>query len=197
MAKDYQGTSVVVKAVDNAGNVIERRCKIPGMPAFMLGVNAGLCRMGSHKRYKAEQGFWYGLEFSRMLLPSINLFLSTAMANSKREKGKKFYETDIIPVEIGFRKKFSLDRLSPFFHVRLGFAWWQRSMVREVIHGAVDDSAGAVNPTIGFGVGSWLHMGRNWFLNLQADYTHFFNDGNDSQNARTLTRFGFGVKYRM
>ncbi|MCK4673007.1 hypothetical protein KAT67_03375, partial [candidate division WOR-3 bacterium] len=198
--KDYQGSSVLVRAVDNAGNTTEISCKIPRAPVFILGVNAGLFRMQSPNKNNKELGYCYGLEFTRMLSRSISFYLNTMMGKIEKEVGNELYKTNIIPFEIGFRKEFNLGSISPFFNIGSGFVWWQKSLNGEVIVTASDDGRGVVDTSIGSGVGSRFYLGRNWLLNLHANYTHFFSNGQYSfglDDANTLIRFGIGIQYSM
>ncbi len=198
ITKDYQGSSVSVRAVDNAGNTTEISCKIPRAPVFILGVNAGLFRMQSPNKNNTEVGYCYGLEFTRMLSRSISFYLNTMMGKIEKEIDNEFYKTNIIPFEIGFRKEFNLGSISPFFNICSGFIWWQNSLNGEVIVTAGDDGRGFVDTSIGSGVGSRFYLGRNWLLNLHANYTHFFSNGQYSfglDDANMLIRFGIGIQY--
>jgi hypothetical protein len=195
--RDYRSAFLVARAVDGAGNMTERSCRIPGVPTFVLGVNAGLCAVASDRGDEAESGFWYGIQFSRTLWPGVSFFVSTAIARTNGKMGDALNTTDIMPIEIGLRQSFDMGRLSPFLYIRSGFAWSQMSTVRQALSGAVNDNGVIVDPTMGFGVGTWLYVGGNWYLNLHADYTHVFNEGNDSENAKALTRIGFGIQDRM
>jgi len=195
--KDYRGAFVVARAVDGAGNITERSCRIPGVPVFALGVNAGLCAVASDRGDEAEKGFWYGIQFSRMLWPGVSFFVITTIARSHGKMGDALNATDIMPIEIGLRKSFEMGRVSPFLYIRSGFAWSQVSTARRILPGAVNDNGITVDPTMSFGAGCWFYVGGNWFLNLHADYTHFFSEGQDPGNAKALTRIGFGIQDRM
>ena len=198
--KDYQGSSVSVRAVDNAGNTTEISCKIPRAPVCILGVNAGMFRMQSPNKNNTELGYYYGLEFTRMLSHSISFYLNTTMGSIKKEIDNELYKTNIIPFEVGFRKEFNLGYISPFFNIGSGFIWWQKTLNGEVIVAAGDDGRGVVDTSIGSGVGSRFYLGGNWLLNLHANYTHFFSNGQYSfglDDANTLIRFGLGIQYSM
>ena len=90
--------------------------------------------------------------------------------------------------------------ISPFFNIGSGFIWWQKTLNGEVIVAAGDDGRGVVDTSIGSGVGSRFYLGGNWLLNLHANYTHFFSNGQYSfglDDANTLIRFGLGIQYSM
>lgn len=198
--KDYQGSSVSVRAVDNAGNTTEISCKIPRAPVCILGVNAGMFRMQSPNKNNTELGYCYGLEFTKMLSRGISFYLNTTMGSIKKEIDNELYKTNIIPFEVGFRKEFNLGYISPFFNIGSGFIWWQKTLNGEVIVAAGDDGRGVVDTSIGSGVGSRFYLGGNWLLNLHANYTHFFSNGQYSfglDDANTLIRFGLGIQYSM
>jgi hypothetical protein len=195
--KDYRSPFIVARAIDPAGNMIERSYRIPGGPTFALGVTAGICAVDSDRGDEAERGFWYGIQFSRTLWPGVSFFLSATVAKSNGEMGDALNATDIMPVEIGIRKSFDTGRVSPFLYIRSGLAWSQISPARQIIPGPVGDERVTVNPTIGFGVGAWLNIGSTWYLNLHADYTHVFSEGNNANNTQALTRIGFGIQDRM
>lgn len=198
--KDYQGSFVSVRAIDSAGNTTEICCKIPRAPVCILGVNAGMFRMQSPNKNNTELGYYYGLEFTRMLSHSISFYLNTTMGSIKKEIDNELYKTNIIPFEVGFRKEFNLGRISPFFNIGSGFIWWQKTLNGEVIVAAGDDGRGVVDTSIGSGVGSRFYLGGNWLLNLHANYTHFFSNGQYSfglDDANTLIRFGLGIQYSM
>ena len=198
ISKDYQSSSVLVRAVSNAGNTIERKRRIPPRPAFRLGVNVGLFSMGGQNSYNTELGYCCGLEFASLVSRSISFYLNTGMGRIEKDVvGSELYRTVIIPFEFGFRKEFDLEFTSPFFNIGIGFVWWQNSLIDEVVAG---DDRSAADVSIGLGVGTRVYLSRKWFLNLQANYTHFFNDDQYSfglDNANTVTRYGLGMQYGM
>ncbi|UCG30182.1 MAG: hypothetical protein JSV53_11915 [candidate division WOR-3 bacterium] len=193
---DYHRSSIVARAVDDAGNITEKSCKIPGSPLFVMGVNAGVCLATNKRLDGLEKGFWYGVRFSRMLLPSFSIFTSTAIARSNGKNGDTLNMTDIAALEIGFRKNFHMGRVSPFLSIQTGIAWSQMSTVRQTRPGIINYSGAAFDPTLGFGVGSWFHAGGHWYLNLHAEYTHIFRQDDNSGNAKTFTKIGFGIQDR-
>ena|GEM_PF-2654441 len=194
---DQYHDHVIARAIDPAGNITEKSCRIPGNPMFVTGINAGMCLVTNDKVAGPEKGFWYGVRLSRMLWPSVSLFTSASIAMSNGKTGDILNMTDIVAIEIGLRKNFYVGRVSPFLHIQSGFAWSQMSMARQTHPGIINYSGATFDPTIGFGAGGWFHIGGRWYLNLHADYMHVFRDSNDSDNTKTFTRIGFGIQDRM
>lgn len=194
---DYRRTSIVAKAVDDAGNITEKKCRIPGNPMLVTGINTGMCLVTNDRVAQPEKGFWYGVKFSRMLWPSVSFYASTAIARSNGKTGDTLTVTDIVAIEIGFRKNFYMGRVSPFLYIQSGFAWSQANMARQTRPGIINYSGATFDPTMGFGVGGWLHLGAHWYLNIHADYTHIFGENNDSNRTRTFTKIGFGIQDRV
>lgn len=189
--------NVIARAVDPAGNTTVRVCRIPDRPAFVIGVNTGLCLVTNDRVSVPEKGFWYGARISRMLLPNVSLFTSTTVARTNGKTGDTLNMTDIIAIEIGFRTNFNVGRVSPFFYVQSGFAWSQTNVARQRHPGIINYGQATRNPTVGFGTGAWFNIGRHWYLNLHADYMHIFTEDSDSGNPKTFTRIGIGVQDRM
>ncbi|UCF70302.1 MAG: OmpA family protein [candidate division WOR-3 bacterium] len=195
--QDYRSAFVVARAIDRAGNVTERSCRIPQRPMSAMGITAGICAVDNDRGDKAERGFWYGVQFSRILLPGVSFFLSATVARSVGEMGDALNATDMMPVEIGLRKSFYMGRVSPFLYVRSGFIWSQINPVPNALPGDINYRRVTIDPVAGFGAGLWLSIGYKWHLNLHADYTYIFGESSGSAHANALTRIGLGIQDRI
>jgi hypothetical protein len=194
--RDQHRDHVVVRAVDAAGNITERTYRIPDTHVFVMGINAGVCLVTSDGGSQLENGFWYGFQFSRMLRPSLSFFMSSTIARSNARIEDVLNTTDIAVFDIGIRKNFTIGQLSPFLYVRSGFGFSQNNTTSQITPGTNEDWS-LLDPTFGFGIGSWFDINGNWFINIHADYTRVFSMDNDSQQMRSFTKIGFGIQDRM
>ncbi len=189
--------NVLARAIDPAGNTTEKACRIPGRPIFVAGVNSGICIATSDASDGIEKGFWYGAKLSKMLLSNLSLFTSAAVATSNGKNGETSNMTDIVTIEVGFQKNFHTRGISPFLYIQAGFVWSQMNMTRHTHPGIINYGGTTFDPSVGFGLGGWISISRNWYVNIHADYMHIFTEGNDAEKTGSFIKIGFGIQDRM
>jgi hypothetical protein len=197
LPSEPQNDIVVALAVDPAGNTTEKVCRIPGRPMFVMGVNSGFCLTASNATDGLEKGFWYGFKFSKVLLAGFSFFTTASLANSSGTDNATSNMTDILVMEVGFSKNFHTNGISPFLHIQAGFVRSQISMTRQTHPGIINYGGTALDPSVGFGAGGWIPIGRNWYLGMHADYIHIFNEEGSTKTTNSFTRIGIGIQDRM
>ncbi len=197
LAPDYRGTFVTARAVDMAGNVAEKLVRTPGAPAFVMSTHGGMCAVSVTQSDRTQWNFWYGVQFSRMLWHGASFSVRASFARSKGVSDDGTYALDIVPLEIGLSKNFYIGRVSPFVVVRSGFAWRQMVTHLRDAGSIVDEQSLSIDPIATIGGGVLYNIGGTWYVNAQADYTHFFSSGSGTSSAETLTRFGLGIQDRL
>lgn len=194
---EFQNDNITARAVDPAGNVTEKVCRIPGRPLLSLGVNSGVSIVTNDGNVGYESGLWYGVTLSKMLLPSVSLFTGAAVAMTSGRNDDISTMSDIVEIEIGIRKTFHTGGISPFVYLQAGFVWSQTSLSRRTHPGIINYGGTSAEPCMGGGVGGWIHLGQHWHLNIHADYMHIFVDDNASGKTESLIRVGIGIQDRM
>lgn len=188
---------ITARAVDPAGNATERVCRIPGRPAVVIRVNSGFCSTTNNTDDALENGFWYGFDFSKMLLPSVSVFTGAAFAMTGARDDDISTMSDIMMLQLGVRKNFYAGGISPFVYVQAGFVWSQPSVTRHAHPGIINYGDASFDPSMGGGIGAWIHLGRHWHFNIHADYMHIFIDENRSGSNGSLMKIGIGIQDRM
>lgn len=197
LADDFRGTFVTARAVDKAGNITEKTARIPSAPPFVMSTSGGMCAVRLEQADRTEWDFWYGVQFSRMLWRGASFSVRASLARSKGANDDGTYALDIVPVEIGLCKSFSIGRVSPFVTVRSGLAWRQTITQFRDAGNIVDEQALSIDPIAGIGGGVLCRVGGGWYVSVQADYTHIFSNVSGASSAETLTRFGLGIQDRL
>ena len=187
----------MARAVDPAGNITERICRIPGRLVLSMRVNSGFCFASFDTDDGMEKGFWYGFDFSKMLLPDLSVFTGAAVAMTGGKADDTSTMSDIILIQLGIRKNFHTGGISPFVYVQAGFAWSQPSMTRHAHPGIINYGDASFDPSMGGGLGAWIHLGRHWHFNIHADYMRVFIDESTSGSNGSLMKIGIGIQDRM
>jgi hypothetical protein len=194
---EFQNDNITARAVDPAGNVTEKACRIPGRPLLTLGVNSGLSIVTNDGNVGYESGLWYGVTLSKMLLPGVSLFTDAAVAMTSGRNDDVSTMSDIVEIDLGIRKTFHTGGISPFVYLQAGFVWSQTSLTRRAHSGIINYGGTSAEPSMGGGVGGWINLGQHWHLNIHADYMHIIVDDNTSGKTESLIRFGIGIQDRM